>query len=279
MKKRIITGICIFVLLVSAILLRQLSTIIFDILIFAVMLAAAGELYYCFTQKEIFPMAIPILVTFAGIVGGYYILGNIGIAVAIFLGFLVACINYLFIKNAPLDTLLTTMFIIVYPMGLLSFALLLNHSFGGFLGIVLTILISMLTDTFAYFIGVTYGKRKLCPEISRNKTVAGFFGGIMGGILGAVLCYVVFQGLGWFANTVDVFYINLSLNTVIWVYIGAGLVGALLTTFGDLFASVLKRRCEVKDFGKIFPGHGGFLDRIDGLMWVIPMVVAIFYIF
>lgn len=131
-------------------------------------------------------------------------------------------------------------------------------------------LISMLavvwfTDTFAYFVGRRWGKRKLARRISPGKTWAGFWGG-MAGAIAWVLFSAQFQG-SFGAELVSR-----------WSLLGAVLFAMLLAfmaVLGDLFESLLKRRARVKDSSALLPGHGGVLDRIDALIPVAPMAAFI----
>ena len=119
---------------------------------------------------------------------------------------------------------------------------------------------SVLTDTFAYFIGRSMGKTKLCPRISPKKTVEGALGGLVGGIIG-VLAAALFLDHG---------RVHLIEYAIFAVVLSA------LAQVGDLSASVVKRRYGVKDFGSILPGHGGLMDRIDSVLFILP-VVYMFY--
>lgn len=98
----------------------------------------------------------------------------------------------------------------------------------------------------AYFVGVRYGRAKLNPVISPKKTIEGAFGGLAGSLLTAVVIYLLAGILG------------LS-QFPFWHFVVIGLVGGLAGQIGDLFASMVKRHCGVKDFGSIFPGHGGMM--------------------
>ena len=94
-------------------------------------------------------------------------------------------------------------------------------------------------DTLAYFIGSRFGKRKLIPAVSPNKSVEGAVAGLFGSV---------------------------------WHYVLLGLVGGVAGQMGDLFASLIKRHCGVKDYGKLFPGHGGMMDRIDSVLFMAVLV-------
>lgn len=103
-------------------------------------------------------------------------------------------------------------------------------------------------DSGAYFVGRWLGRRRLAPEVSPNKTVEGALGGVVGGLLGAVAAGA------WFGLPAA------------WVGVG-GLACALSGQLGDLWESALKREAQVKDSGNLLPGHGGVLDRFDGLLF------------
>lgn len=111
------------------------------------------------------------------------------------------------------------------------------------------------TDSGAYFIGRAIGKNKLWPEISPNKTVEGFIGGIVCAIIVAIL-FVFF-------TDIDASLIQLMIITVFLSIFGQ---------IGDLVESALKRHYDVKDSGNILPGHGGILDRFDSLLFVWPLL-------
>jgi phosphatidate cytidylyltransferase len=122
--------------------------------------------------------------------------------------------------------------------------------------ILLAILIVMLNDTGAYFGGRKYGKRKLAPILSPKKTWEGALTGIAVGMVGAVLL----NGLYGF-----------SLGPM-WLMALSGLVGGIFGILGDLVESAFKRFSGIKDSGAIFPGHGGFLDRVDSLLFAVPAI-------
>ena len=121
------------------------------------------------------------------------------------------------------------------------------------------------SDTGAYFVGVTLGKHKMCPNISPKKSWEGFAGGILAAALGMLIFALVLdKACGY---TVNYGYAL--------VY---GVVGALGSVFGDLSMSVIKRQTGIKDYGKLIPGHGGILDRFDSVMITAPLTEALLLI-
>ncbi len=125
---------------------------------------------------------------------------------------------------------------------------------------------SWLTDTGAYFTGCFLGKHKLAPNLSPKKTIEGFFGGILTAVIGAFIYVII----------LDKFFM-IKIPSY-WILLVASPIGAGLSALGDLAASALKRRCGVKDFGWIFPGHGGMMDRFDSVVFVAPYVYLVFKI-
>ena len=116
-------------------------------------------------------------------------------------------------------------------------------------------------DTFAYFTGVLLGKHKMAPVLSPKKSIEGAIGGIAGAtILGIIFGYIV---NGCMSETV---------SHPVFIFAAASFVGAILAIIGDLTASAIKRNHNVKDYGKLIPGHGGILDRYDSVIFTAPAV-------
>ncbi|AXN41880.1 phosphatidate cytidylyltransferase [Peribacillus butanolivorans] len=125
----------------------------------------------------------------------------------------------------------------------------------GLIYILLALFTIWATDSGAYFIGKSLGKRKLWPEISPNKTVEGFFGGIFSALIVGVL-----------------FYVFSSLDYTLLQLLLISLIIAIFGQLGDLVQSAYKRHYGVKDSGKLLPGHGGILDRLDSLIFILPIL-------
>lgn len=119
-------------------------------------------------------------------------------------------------------------------------------------------------DSFAYFTGKFIGQRKLAPEISPGKTIEGVLGGVSGAcIVALVFAHFVFQ-FSWS-------------EWRLWLWLLAAFCASLISVVGDLYQSRLKRVAGVKDSGSLLPGHGGILDRIDGLTAAAPVFVSIWW--
>ena len=131
--------------------------------------------------------------------------------------------------------------------------------------IIFTALLSAwLNDTFAYFVGRKFGKHKLAPNISPKKSVEGAIGGILFCDLTAVIIGLIFH-----------FCVMPDANINFWALILLGVIDAPVSILGDLSFSLIKRNYGIKDYGSIFPGHGGMLDRFDSIIFTAPVLVAI----
>ena len=144
--------------------------------------------------------------------------------------------------------------LLLYPVWSLAHLILYLESGSGRRALLFLLLCVWICDSAAYYVGSTLGRRKLAPEISPNKTVAG----AVGGILGAVGASVILKILG---------LVPWSIPFVL----GAGLCIAVLAQVGDLAESMLKRDAGVKDSGSLIPGHGGMMDRVDALLFTVPV--------
>lgn len=136
---------------------------------------------------------------------------------------------------------------------LMSYLVLLREMDHGVKWIFLLLIIVMSGDTAAFYVGSSFGKRKLYPIVSPNKSVEGMVGGLGGSIIGTLLAGATF-------------FPELTIAAAVATAFFVGLLGQL----GDLFESLLKRSFGVKDSGNIFPGHGGMLDRLDSVLFAAP---------
>ncbi len=143
----------------------------------------------------------------------------------------------------------------------LGFYYLIATRDAGLAYIIFALLIVWTTDSGAYFTGRQFGKRKLWPEISPNKTIEGFVGGIVIAVVAAVIMQLVAPfDVAW------------------WLLIVVTVVSSVFGQMGDLVESAIKRHYDVKDSGKILPGHGGILDRFDSLLFVLPLLNLLHFV-
>lgn len=150
------------------------------------------------------------------------------------------------------------LFTCLMPMSM--FMMMLNKTFGRVPGIALITMafaIAYGCDALAYFGGRALGRHKLCPTVSPKKTVEGAAFGVLGGVLFALVCRAVF-----------VFALHMPMPGVPAAVL-LGVIGSVAGQVGDLTASLLKRHSGIKDYGKLFPGHGGVMDRFDSVIFAL----------
>lgn len=159
-------------------------------------------------------------------------------------------------------------FELIYAPVLLSFLFIIREGWQhGIYLVWLVFLCSWGSDTCAYCVGVLFGKHKMAPKLSPKKSIEGAIGGVVGAALlfGLYTRFVINQ-------------VPLDISGCIWTHsnpvdaIWLGAIGALVSMIGDLAASAIKRDYEIKDYGKIIPGHGGIMDRFDSVIIVAPFI-------
>ena len=152
----------------------------------------------------------------------------------------------------------------------------LNIYAVGLILFIFVLLSTMLTDIAAYQFGIKFGKHKLCPSISPKKSIEGSIAGTIAGALGGTLFMVILQFTlsKEYANAIKLFKIDNIYLTIFGVALLLSIAGQL----GDLIASKIKREYNIKDYGKIFPGHGGVLDRFDSSIYSFLVFIIILMI-
>lgn len=267
MKVRIISAV---VMVIVAAGLLYLQGWVLAAAVLAMSLISQYEMLRCFHNAGIRPVS-PILYGFALLILPiYYFHGLAAVFVlqmaAVALIF-VACI--IFGKRFNFDSISSSIFTIYYPQMFYVFFYMIvfvKNANGVWdqelarLMLLVAVGCAGFTDATAYFVGTFCGKKKLCPDISPKKTVEGSLGGLVGGIVGVQLIAILFDN---------------GRVHLIEYFVFAFLLSAL-AQIGDLAASLIKRKLGVKDYGHLIPGHGGVMDRLDSILFILP-VVYMFY--
>lgn len=168
-------------------------------------------------------------------------------------------------REQPLAAIASTFLSVAWIAPAAGLVVIIRQAEAGFDLVLLLIASVFLNDTGAYFTGRAFGRHKLAPRISPNKSIEGFVGGL-----------VVGTAVMWYGH----FLVETGGEHVLdgWEALGIGIAVALATPLGDLFESLVKRAADVKDSGAILGEHGGALDRIDALLFAIPVFyVGCFY--
>lgn len=188
---------------------------------------------------------------------------------ALVVGLLLGMTNIILKGKVAFDSMMATVFPMLYPG--LFFSLIitlqdLDTRLASTMALVLGFFIASVNDTFALFIGLKFGKHRLSPEISPKKSVEGSVAGLVSSVCFAMLVpWIAFR----LASVVPSIAADLAVSHYppLWSFGILGLIAGALSQIGDLVASLVKRHCGIKDFGNIFPGHGGMLDRMDGILF------------
>ncbi len=262
MKKRIITAAVLVPLLIGLVLAGP--KIVSAVVLGALLAVAAYELLYRTGY-----IRQPRLVIYAAIMAfGICMWSGYGAAAGVFVLMNLAFFSLLF-GEMMMDHIKVRLEMVglcvlggeIVPYMLASVIRILGTTMGRYF-VLIPFVVAFLSDAGAYFVGLKFGRHKLAPVISPHKTVEGVLGGLVFSTVG-MLIYAVILAL------VCKLHVNFLLALLY------GLAGSGIGTFGDLCFSVVKRQTGIKDYGTLFPGHGGVLDRLDSLVTVAPLMEAL----
>lgn len=264
MLKRTITAIVAIALFIPVCIFS--GTVVFPIVMAALAAVAAYEMLSCIGLKKnvfisviayLYALAAPLVPYFAGDESERLILALS--AVLLILVFA----NDVFSRGKLDYTISASAFTGIFYIGVAFASIVLLRTSGKYLYL-LVFIGPWTSDTFAYLCGRLLGKHKLIPEVSPKKTIEGS----IGGILFAAGAFVLY------AYIVKRFF-DPALTPNYIVMAAAGAVVSVVSQIGDLAASVIKRRFGVKDYGRLFPGHGGVMDRFDSVLLTAPVLYMI----
>ena len=244
------------------------NTYVFPLALAFFSLVALYEVFSCIKLRGKLFITIPTYIIGVAMPFLCKYIGDMYKIAAVLFGAIFAYMLYLmfcaviFHKRCDLNTLSLCFILVIYVIGGFSAMQVLRDLPDGILAVISVILAAWVTDIFAYFTGRLLGKHKLCETISPKKTIEGSIGG-------TVSCAIIF---------VIYSFIIFNRTTPIYGYIFMFVVSIVLSVvaqIGDLSMSLVKRKFGIKDFGSLFPGHGGALDRFDSLIAVAPVFLII----
>jgi len=303
---RLLPAVVIIAILIGFFCLRELTNYAFDVLIGCLMILGALEVENLLRKMDrptiLFVVGgYPILsfiLTIVAVNLGFnildYLLTTLIALLSIFI--LMFAIPMIFTKSTSkamardeyhgkmvvysMSKSLNTIFVCIWPCLLFSFAFIINHFAGlqvalnsyivayqsttdvGLLGLLLLFVTTMFADTCAMFIGKLIKTPKISlTKLGPGKSWSGLIGGILGASIGAILLFVIFNSFTSYNSLFSAIGIN------VWSFMLAGLFCGGMSMLGDILASLFKRRAVVKDFSQLIPGHGGIMDRINGLIF------------
>ncbi len=269
MKQRIITAIVSIMILLPILIFSDY--IVLPIAVAIAGLIAVYEMISCIGLKKAYVINVPIyLFTVALPLLVRYRIGEpltVGLCAVVF--FMIYLFTVLIFSKGKytLAQCGICFFAVSYIiLGFCGIVALHDRVEGGEYVYLLTFIGAWVTDIFAYFCGMLFGrggKHKLIPEVSPKKTVEGAIGGV-------VFCIIATVAFGFIVEAIEP-----SFRANFWVLAVAGLLISVVAQIGDLALSVVKRTYGIKDYGKLFPGHGGMLDRFDSVIAVSVVLLAI----
>lgn len=229
---------------------------------------AAYEMGTALGKKDIKPFMAPWYIFALFYFAAYKLFGGAGLWILAILCAMLIIADRIFTPARTAEDTTAALSVMVYPMAFFA-AIAMLCEYGqqqdkGRIALLCAFAMPLMGDTFAYFGGKLFGKKKLCPRLSPNKTIAGSIAGFVGGGIGGALVYWL-QGI-WPAGA------ELPMLVLLGIFCGgAGQIG-------DLFASSIKRYAGIKDYSRVFSEHGGVMDRLDSVLFCAPIIYAAFII-
>lgn len=270
MLKRIITAIVAVIIVLPVIIFS--NTWVFPIVVAAVAAIGCFEMVSCVGQKKNLVVSIPIYIEalfFPIFVRFCSITGNMDTFIKIAVFCILGTILYIFavavFQNEKIQVTEAGLMASAVVYIIAAFTCLVyvrDFMYPGLFIFLLCLVCSFATDIFAYFTGYLFGKHKLIPAVSPKKTVEGAIGGVIFCVLFLLLLgFIIEKTTGATAN-----YLVLAIG---------GVFISVVSQIGDLVMSLIKRKYGIKDYGKLFPGHGGVLDRCDSVLAVTIVITII----
>lgn len=205
------------------------------------------------------------IIGYAGIVSYYLLMVFVEDKIYLLLALITILVAYMFLyvftfPKYRAEQIMCSFFCVAYAPVMLSFIYLVRELPYGIYTVWMIFISSWICDTCAYAVGILFGRHKLAPVLSPKKSIEGALGGILGSALaGAVYAHFVVEAV-------------ISEQQILWIFVLISGAGAVISQVGDLAASAIKRNHEIKDYGKLIPGHGGVMDRFDSVIFTAPMI-------
>lgn len=208
---------------------------------------------------------------YAGIVAYYLLMTFTTERIYLFLAviMILAAFMFLYVFTFPkyrAEQVMCAFFNVAYAPVMLSFIYLVRSLPYGVYSVWMIFISSWICDTCAYAVGILIGKHKMVPRLSPKKSIEGAVGGVVGSALtGALYGYFIVEPV-------------ITEQKITWGFVLISAVGAVISQIGDLTASAIKRNHEIKDYGKLIPGHGGVMDRFDSVIFTAPMIYLLVFV-
>lgn len=256
LKTRILTGAMLTVIIALVIIFSHIPWVL-KVAALCISLQSVYELYRVnklYDNKKLYFVSclITLILSFINIPGYSYIMAVFFIASLIYFTYLMLNMKSITNLNIAITFMLGVMIVIFF--GSMSAIRTMNN---GFYLLLAAVLVSVITDIAAYFVGKGLGNHKLAPVISPKKTIEGSIGGM-------VISTVILMVVAYILHANNVVTVDFGISVIYLI------LASIIGQFGDLSMSVIKRINKIKDYGSLLPGHGGILDRFDSLLFVLP---------
>lgn len=258
MLQRFITGVVSAALLIAVLMLRGW---VFDIAIMLVALFGCYEMERAFLRAGLQPARWTVYGIALLMLPAYLLIGIVAVYVLSCGATMIIMLQIALRKHPRWKDMAASLNILIsvpIPLSMLFPLIRIQPDPLGVLLVFSVFVIALVGDIFAYFVGVTVGVHRMSPELSPKKTWEGSAAGLLGSLVGAVLLCMSGGAV--------------APMPPVWHFVILGLVGGVAGQMGDLTASLIKRFCGIKDFGTLFPGHGGMMDRVDSVLFVIYVI-------
>lgn len=270
MKTRIITAVVAILILLPVLIFADYPVL--PIALSLVSLIAVFEMLRCIGLHRAWVISVPLYLLALALPICIRLLSRAELVKVAFAA--IVCLLFYFFaillfshgKYKPADLSVCFMTVLYILIGFNAILYVHDHVHGGEYVYLIAFIGAWITDIFAYFCGMLFGrggKHKLIPDVSPKKTVEGSIGGI-------VFCILSMMLYGWIVSRIEP-----SLDANVAVFAVAGLLISIVSQIGDLCMSLIKRTYGIKDYGKLFPGHGGMLDRFDSVIAVSAVLLVI----
>ncbi len=266
MLKRTITAIVAIALL--AVVYIYSDTLLFPIAFGLLAVIGVYEMLGCVGTRNNLILSLCLYLTAAFSVAMTQLIGSRSVFICAFASFLFCVLLILFAAaifsegKLPVDKTCISFTTCAYIITGFISVIMLREMKNGFYICLLALIAPWVTDTFAYFCGRLFGRHKLIPSVSPNKTIEGSIGGI-------VFCSAVCAGYGYVMST------QIEGMPHFAYFALMGFLVSIVSQIGDLIFSLIKRRYGIKDYGFVFPGHGGVLDRFDSIIATAPLILIV----
>lgn len=205
------------------------------------------------------------VIGYLGITGYYLTMVFVPNRIYLFMALILILVAFMFVyvftfPRYHSEQIMSAFFCVAYAPVMLSCIYLVRSLPYGVCTVWMIFISSWICDTCAYLVGICIGKHKLAPVLSPKKSIEGAVGGVLGSALvGAAYGFFVVESV-------------VQEQQITWLFVLISAVGAVISQVGDLAASAIKRNQEIKDYGKLIPGHGGVMDRFDSVIFTAPMI-------